>query len=237
LHQVQSELQQQKVQNERLQFLADSRQNEYEQAIRDKQTLFKEKLELDRQLQQKNREFDDCLDDRNNMRAQIFHLLESGNVKGHLRSLPSMADNEILARQGVVTFNSVEELYEQYMKSLADIRETDRFILELEDTHSKEINEITQRELVLKENLNQLRVKLDQTRTDLNIQSLAKQVLDRDREQHHHHHQPKCLTNSIHIQTEINLYDLRNIEDDFKRLQRISEEKDIEINRFNDQFK
>lgn len=237
MHQVQSELQQQKVQNERLQFLADSRQNEYEQAIRDKQTLFKEKLELDRQLQHKNRELDDCLDDRNNMRAQIFSLLENGNVKGHLRSLPSMADNEILARQGVVTFNSVEELYEQYMKSLADIRETDRFILELEDTHSKEINEITQRELVLKENLNQLRVKLDQTRTDLNIQSLAKQVLDRDREQHHHHHQPTCLTSSIHIQTEISIHDLKTIEDDFKRLQRISEEKDIEFNRINDQLK
>ena len=94
LHQVQSELQQQKVHNERLQFLADSRLTEYEQAIRDKQSLFKEKLDLDRQWQQKNREFDDCFDDRNNMRAQIFHLLENGNVKGHLRSLPSMMDNE-----------------------------------------------------------------------------------------------------------------------------------------------
>jgi hypothetical protein len=167
------------------------------------------------------------------MRAQIFHLLENGNIKGHLRSLPSMIDNEILSRQGVVTFNSVEELYEQYMKSLADIRETDRFILELEDTHSKELNEITQREFVLKENLNQLRIKLDQTRTDLNIQSLAKQVLDREQ---HHYYQPKCLTNSIYIQTEINLNDLKIIEDDLQRLQRISEEKDIELNRINDQI-
>ncbi len=192
-------------------------------------------MDLDRQLQQKIREFDDCLDDRNNMRAQIFHLLENGNIKGHLRSLPSMIDNEILARQGVVTFNSVEELYEQYMKSLADIRETDRFILELEDTHAKEINEITQREFVLKENLNQLRIKLDQTRTDLNIQSLAKQVLDR--EYHQYHHQSKMITNTIHTQTDMNFNDLRIIEENLQRLQRISDEKDIELNRINDQIK
>lgn len=233
MHQTQGEVQQQKVHNERLQFLADSRQSEYEQAIRDKQSLFKEKLDLDRQFQQKTRELDDCLDDRNNARAQIFHLLESGNVKGHLRSLPPIADNEILARQGVVTFNSVEELYEQYMKSLADIRETDRFILELEDTHSKEMHEIMQRESILKENLDQLRVKLDQTRTDLNIQSLAKQVLAREQPQH----QPKTITNTVHIQTDINCNDLKTSEDNLKRLQRTLDEKDIEFNRINDQIR
>ncbi|UJR26686.1 hypothetical protein I4U23_008002 [Adineta vaga] len=233
LHQIQSDLQQFKVQNERLQFLADSRQTEYEQAIRDKQTLFKEKLDLDRQLQQKLREFDDCLDDRNNMRAQIFNLLENGNVKGHLRSLPSMVDNEILVRQGVVTFNSIEELYEQYMKTLADIRETDRFILELEDTHSKEITEITQREFHLKENLEQLRLKLDQTRTDINIQSLAKQVLDREQQQH----VPKILTNTTSIQTDFNLYDLKLLEDNVQRLQRILNEKEMELTRMHDNMK
>ncbi len=184
-------------------------------------------------MQHKIREYDDCLDDRNNMRAQIFHLLENGNIKGHLRSLPSMMDNEILARQGVVTFNSIEELYEQYMKTLADIRETDRFIIELEETHSKEITEITQREYILKENLDQLRLKLDQTRTDLNIQSLAKQVLDREQ----HHNLPKTLINTIHIQTDINLNDLKIIEDNYKYLQRISDEKDIELNRLNDNIK
>jgi hypothetical protein len=164
------------------------------------------------------------------MRAQIFQLLENGNIKGHLRSLPSMIDNEILVRQGVVTFNSIEELYEQYMKTLADIRETDRFILELEDTHAKEINEITQREFILKENLEQLRLKLDQTRTDLNIQSLAKQVLDREQYQH----LPKVLTNTIHIQTEMNLNDLKIIEDNIKYLQRTLNDKEIQLNRVND---
>lgn len=167
------------------------------------------------------------------MRAQIFQLLENGNIKGHLRSLSSMMDNEILARQGVVTFNSVEELYEQYMKTLADIRETDRFILELEDTHSKEITEITQREFQLKENLEQLRLKLDQTRTDLNIQSLAKQVLDREQPQN----LPKISTNTIHIQTDINLHDFKILEDNLKRLQKILDDKDIEFNRINDHMK
>jgi hypothetical protein len=167
------------------------------------------------------------------MRAQLFHLLENGNLKGHLRSLPSMIDNEILARQGVVTFNSVEELYEQYMKTLADIRETDRFILELEETHSKEINDITQRELILKENLDQIRVKLDQTRTDLNIQSLAKQVLDREQ----HQNLPKTLTNTTQIQTDINFNDLRIIEENLQRLQRSSDEKDLELNRIYDDMK
>ncbi|CAF3134578.1 unnamed protein product [Rotaria sp. Silwood2] len=233
LHQTQSELQQFKIQNERLKFLADSRLTEYEQAIRDKQTLFKEKLDLDRQLQQKTRDYDDCLDDRNNMRAQIFHLLENGNIKGHLHSLSSMIDNEILIRQGVVTFNSVEELYEQYMKTLADIRETDRFIVELEETHLKEINEISQREYLLKENIEQLRIKLDQTRTDINIQTLAKQVLDRGQNQN----LPKTILSTANIQTDINLNDLKHIEDNIKYLQRISDEKDLEINRINDDMK
>ena len=44
-------MQQLKVQNDRLQFLADSRQHEYEQAIRDKQALFKEKFGIPRQPQ------------------------------------------------------------------------------------------------------------------------------------------------------------------------------------------
>ncbi|CAF1004528.1 unnamed protein product [Adineta steineri] len=233
LHQTQSELQQFKIQNERLQYLADNRQTEYEQAIRDKQTLFKEKIDLDRQLQQKLRDYDDCLDDRNNMRAQIFHLLENGNIKGHLRSLPPMVDNEIIVRQGVVTFNSIEELYEQYMKTLADIRETDRFIVELEETHTKEINEITQREFSLKENLEQLRVKLDQTRTDFNIQSLAKQVLDREQ----NHNLPKISTNTTHIQTDMNFNDLKSIEDNIKHLQRILNDKEIEFNKINDNMK
>ncbi|CAF0868758.1 unnamed protein product [Rotaria sordida] len=230
LHKTQSDLQQIKIQNERLQFLADNRQTEYEQAIRDKQTLFKEKLELDRQLQQKIREYDDCLDDRNNMRAQIYHLFENGNIKGHLNSLTSMIDNEVLIRQGVITFHSVEELYEQYMKTLVDIRETDRFILELEETHSKEINEITQREYLLKENIEQLHLKLNQTRTDFNIQSLAKQVLDREQ----NHNLPKIICNTINIQTDMNLNDLKQIEDNIKYLQRISDEKDLELNRIND---
>ncbi|CAF1504239.1 unnamed protein product [Rotaria sp. Silwood1] len=230
LHQTQSEIQQLKIQNERLQFLADSRQTEYEQAIRAKQTLFKEKLDLDRQLQQKIREYDDCLDDRNNMRAQIFHLFENGNIKGHLHSFSSMIDNEILIRQGVITFNSIEELYEQYMKTLADIRETDRFILELEETHSKEINEITQRECLLKENIEQLRLKFDQTRTDINIQTLAKQVLDREQNQN----LPKVILTTTNIQTDMNLNDLKHIENNIKYLQRISNEKDLEINRIND---
>ncbi|CAF0731746.1 unnamed protein product [Adineta ricciae] len=233
LHQIQSELQQLKVQNERLQFLADSRQTEYEQAIRDKQTLFKEKLDLDRQLQQKLREFDDWLDDRNNMRAQIFNLLENGNVKGHSRSLPPMIDNEILARQGVVTFNSVEELYEQYMKTLADIRETDRFIVELEDNHSKEMTEISQREHLLKENLDQLRSKLDQTRADINIQSLAKQVLDREQQ----HSTPKAPMATIIMQTDLNVRDLKHIEDNVQQLQRIVNEKEIELSRAHDEMK
>ncbi|CAF4039313.1 unnamed protein product [Rotaria magnacalcarata] len=233
LHQTQSESQQLKIQNERLQFLADNRQHDYEQAIRDKQTLFKEKIELDRQLQQRIRDYDDCLDDRNNMRTQIFHLLENGNVKGHLHSLSSMMDNEVLVRQGVVTFNSVEELYEQYMKTLADIRETDRFINELEEQHTKEMNEITQRECVLKENFEQLRVKLDQASTDYNIQSLAKQVLDRE-----HFHNPKAaIMNTIHMQTDINLNDFKHVEDNVKCLQRISDDKDLELNRINDHVK
>jgi ATP-dependent Lon protease len=167
------------------------------------------------------------------MRAQIFHLLESGNLKGHLRSLPPTIDNEILARQGVVTFNSIEELYEQYMKTLVDIRETDKFIIELEETHSKEITEITQREYILKENFEQLREKLDQTRTDLHIQSLAKQVLDRE----HHHNIPKVQTTTINIQTDMNLYDLKLVDDNLKRLQRICDEKDMEFNRIMDEMK
>jgi hypothetical protein len=167
------------------------------------------------------------------MRTQIFHLLENGNIKGHLRSLPSLIDNEILSRQGVVTFNSVEELYEQYMKSLADIRETDRFIVELEETHSKEIAEITQREFILKENLDQLRLKLDQTRTDLNIQTLAKQVFDREQ----HQHLSKTLTNTIHIQTDIILHDFKIIDDNLKYLQKISDDKDIELNRIYEDMK
>ena len=164
------------------------------------------------------------------MRAQIFHLLENGNLKGHLRSF----DHEILARQGVVTFNSVEELYEQYMKTLADIRETDRFIVELEETHSKELTEISQREFLLKENFEQLRLKLEQTRTDLNIQSLAKQVLDREQYQHH---SPKVSTNTIQLQTDINLNDLKLIEDNLKHLQKVSDEKDIQLQRINDDMK
>ena len=164
------------------------------------------------------------------MRAQIFHLLENENVKTNFRST---IDNEILVRQGVVTFNSVEELYEQYMKTLADIRETDRFIVELEETHTKEMNEIIQREFLLKENLEQLRLKLDQTRTDFNIQSLAKQVLEREQPQNI----PKILTNHIQIQTDLNLNDLKINEENIKSLQRISEEKDIELNRINDNMK
>lgn len=167
------------------------------------------------------------------MRAQIFHLLENGNIKGHLRSISLMPDNEILARQGVVTFNSVEELYEQYMKCLADIRETDRFILELEDTHGKEMQEITQREMILKENLDQLRMKLDQTRTDLNIQSLAKQVLAREEQ----FHPPKTSTNIAHIQTDLHLQDLKSMENNLQYLQRNLDEKDLEYRRLKDQMK
>jgi hypothetical protein len=167
------------------------------------------------------------------MRAQIFQLLENGNIKGHLRSIPSMIDNEILARQGVVTFNSVEELYEQYMKTLADIRETDRFILELEETHSKELTEITKREFILKENFDQLRLKLDQTKTDLDIQTLAKQILDREQ----HQNRPNILTNTIQIQTDMNLNDFKILEDNLKYLQKISDEKEMEFNRINDNSK
>ena len=221
------------MQNERLQYLADSRQAEYEQAIRDKQTLFKEKLELDKQLQQKLREFDDCLDDRNNMRAQIFNLLEQGSIKGHLRSMPPMVDNEILARQGVVTFNSVEELYEQYMKTLVDIRETDRFILELEDTHAKELTDISQREYQLKENFEQIRLALEQTKTDLHIQTLAKQVLDRE----HHLNGPKVPTSIANVQTDIRVYDLTRMDNDLHEWQRISTEKDMHLNRLKDDTK
>lgn len=221
------------MQNERLQFVADNRQSEYEQAIRDKQALFKEKIELDRQLQHKLREFEDILDDRNNMRAQIFNLLENGNVKGQLRGFASSVDSEILARQGVVTFNSVEELYEQYMKTLADIRETDRFIVELEDTHSKELAEITQRELLLKENFEQLRSKLDQTRADVNIQSLAKQVLDREQQQH----APRTPTNSAGMQTDMTVHDLKAMESNVQRLQTFLNDKELDCNRLNDRLK
>lgn len=230
LHQIQAENQQLKIQNERLQFLADSRQTEYEQAIRDKQNLFKEKLELDRQHQQKLREFDDCLDDRNNMRAQIFHLLEQDNIKGNWRS---NIDQDILVRQGVVTFNSVEELYEQYMKTLADIRETDRFIVELEETHAKEIDQLTQRELVLKENFEQIQMKLEQTKTDFNIQSLAKQVLDREQQDHG----PKIQTNVSSCQTDLNFHDLKTNEQTILKLKQISDEKTNELQRINDDFK
>lgn len=167
------------------------------------------------------------------MRAQIFHLLENGNVKGHLRSISLMPDNEILARQGVVTFNSVEELYEQYMKCLADIRETDRFILELEDTHGKEMQEITQREIVLKENLDQLRVKLDQTRTDWNIQSLAKQVLAREEQ----FHPPKTTSNAVQIQTDLQVKDLTTMENHLQHLQRNLDEKDVDYRQVKDQMK
>lgn len=226
-------MQQIKVQNQRLQFLADSRQSEYEQAIRDKQTLFKEKIDIDRQLQHKIREYDDCLDDRNNMRAQIFHLLENGNVKGHLHTLSSMIDNEIISRQGVVTFSSVEELYEQYMKTLTDIRETDRFIVELEEAHSKELNEIAQRECILKENLEELRSKLQQTQADINIQSLAKQVLDREQSYNH----PKVSTNTVHIQTDMTSNDIRSAENNIKHLQRISDDKDLQIRKLDDNMK
>lgn len=226
-------MQQLRVQNERLKFLADSRQTEYEQAIRDKQSLFKEKIELDKQLQQRQRDYDDCLDDRNNMRAQIFHLLEQGNIKGHLRSLPALPDEEILARQGVVTFNSVEELYEQYMKTLADIRETDRFILELEDTHAKEVKDISQREHLMKENLEQLRLRFDQTRTDLQIQSLAKQVLDREQS----HAPPKAITSTVHAQTDVNLHDLKRLEDNLRHSQTLSDDKDTQLNRMHEEMK
>ncbi|CAF3997541.1 unnamed protein product, partial [Rotaria sp. Silwood1] len=116
------------------------------------------------------------------------------------------------------------------MKTLADIRETDRFILELEETHSKEINEITQRECLLKENIEQLRLKFDQTRTDINIQTLAKQVLDREQNQN----LPKVILTTTNIQTDMNLNDLKHIENNIKYLQRISNEKDLEINRIND---
>lgn len=167
------------------------------------------------------------------MRAQIFQLLESGNVKGHLRSMSLLPDNELLARQGVVTFNSVEELYEQYMKCLADIRETDRFIQELEDTHSKEMQEISQREMILKENLEELRVKLEQTRTDLNIQSLAKQVLAREEP----YHPPKTTTNTSHIQTDLRNEDLQHMEKNVQSLQKNLEEKHLELRRVYDQIK
>lgn len=167
------------------------------------------------------------------MRAQIFHLLENGNVKGHLNSFSSGIDNDIIVRQGVVTFNSVEELYEQYMKSLADIRETDRFINELEEEHTKELNEITQRECVLKENLEQLRIKLEQTRTDLNIQTLAKQVLDREQSLN----PSKASTNANHIQTDMNVNDIKYMENNIKHLQRMVENKDLELNRIYDQNK
>lgn len=167
------------------------------------------------------------------MRAQIFHLLENGNVKGHLNSFSSGIDNDIIVRQGVVTFNSVEELYEQYMKSLADIRETDRFINELEEEHTKELNEITQRECVLKENLEQLRIKLEQTRTDLNIQTLAKQVLDREQSLN----PSKASTNANHIQTDMTVNDIKYMENNIKHLQRMVENKDLELNRIYDQNK
>ena len=130
----------------------------------------------------------------------------------------------------MVTFNSVEELYGQYMKTLADIRETDRFILELEETHRKEIDELTQREFLLKENLEQVRLKLEQTRTDFNIQSLAKQVLNREQQQNR-------STISTKIQTDMNLNDVKVIEHDLKRLQRISNEKDLEHSRIHDHMK
>jgi hypothetical protein len=119
------------------------------------------------------------------------------------------------------------------MKTLADIRETDRFIVELEETHSKELTEISQREFQLKENFEQLRLKLDQTRTDINIQSLAKQVLDREQYQN----SPKVLTNTTHIQTDINLHDLKSIDENLKYLQTISDEKDLQLHRINDDIK
>ena len=222
-----------RVQNERLQFLADNRQNEYEQAIRDKQSLFKEKIELEKQVQQKERELDDCLDDRTNMRAQIFHLLDQGNVKGQLRSLPPIPDDDVFGRQGVVTFQSVDELYEQYMKCLADIRETDRFIVELEETHNKELKEIAQREFLLKENVDELKKLLEQTRTDLNIQTLAKQVLDRE----HSASPTKPPSRSTALQTELSGKDLQHFETKLQKTQTIVEEKESQLHRLRDEMK
>lgn len=229
LHEIQSELQQMRVQNERLQFLAESRQTEYEKSIREKQNVFKEKIELEKELREKQREFDDCLDDRTNMRAQIFHLLEQGNVKGQIRSLPPFPDAEVLGRQGVVTFSSVDELYEQFMKCLADIRETDRFIVELEETHQNELKEISQREFQLKENLDELKKVFEQTRTDLNIEKLAKQVLDRE--------PTKPTSQSIEIQTEIDTKHLTNLEEKLRQNQKLVEEKTFQINRIGDELK
>jgi hypothetical protein len=45
------------------------------------------------------------------------------------------------------------------------------------------------------------------------------------------------ITNTIHTQTDMNFNDLKIIEENLKRLQRISDEKDIELNRINDQIK
>ena len=233
IHQLRSDLQQLRVQNDRHKFLAENRQNEYEQAIRDKQTLFKEKNELEKQFQQKQRELDDCLDDRLNMRAQIFHLLEQENVRSHSRSLPTMIDEEVLSRQGVVTFQNFEELYEQYMKTLAEIRETDRFIAELEETHAKELKEITQREFLLKENLEQVRDKLEQTRTDFNIQTLAKQVLDHENQRS----LSKPPTNSTQIQTEIDGKQMKIIDENLQHFQKQSNDKDFQINRLDEEIK
>lgn len=164
------------------------------------------------------------------MRAQIFHLLEQDNLKSNWRS---NIDQDILVRQGVVTFNSVEELYEQYMKTLADIRETDRFIVELEETHAKEIDQLTQRELILKENFEQIQAKLEQTKTDFNIQSLAKQVLEREQQDHG----PKIPTNASSCQTDLNIHDLQTNEQTIRHLRQVYEEKTNECKRINDDFK
>lgn len=232
IHQLQSEVQQNRVQNDRFKFLAESRQNEHEQAVRDKQSLFKEKVELEKQLQHKQRELDDCLDDRLNMRAQIFHLLEQDGKSNH-RSFSAVIEDEILGRQGVVTFQNVDELYDQYMKTLADIRETDRFILELEETHGKELKEIAQREFLLKESLDEIRAKFDKTQTDFQIESLAKQVLEREKQ----FLPKKAAVDVSQTQTDISHRDIQVIEENLHVLQNKSNEKDLRIRQLEDQIR
>jgi hypothetical protein len=166
------------------------------------------------------------------MRAQIFYLLEQNTSKGHSRSLPSIIDDEILARQGVVTFHTIDELYEQYMKSLADIRDTDRFIVELEETHANELKEITQREYHLKESLAQVHLKLDQTRTDCTIQSLAKQVLERE----HTMNLSKFDVNTSQTQTDMNLNDIEQLQGHVDRLRVLSDDQRMQIHRMHDDY-
>ncbi|CAF0783084.1 unnamed protein product [Didymodactylos carnosus] len=237
LRQAHCDLTELKTQHERLKIIKERLQFDYEECIKGKQLILKEKNELDKRLHHVQKEFDDCLDDCNNMRSQIYYLFENNCIKGNLPSYDQrFLTDDVSERLGVVTFSTVEELYEQYMKSISEIRETDRLYSELEEKTRQTMNEMEEKNFELKSHLDKLKLKLDETKTDIRIETLAKELMEQQRQRATSATENIGSSLSTFIcQTDLTLSDIKLMESTVKQFEQTTAEIQIERTRTNDQ--